>query len=134
MARNARVELFDPDEIAVVHAMNRTVRRCPLLGLDPSSGRNYDYRKRWIESELQRLAQNFGIDLLCYSVLSNHFHLVLRSRPDVVRQWSDTEVARRWLLICPKRRDASGNPKEPNEYELNSILKTLPKSKRFDPD
>ncbi len=131
MARNARVELFDPDEIAIVHAMNRTVRRCPLLGLDPTSGRNYDYRKRWIESELQRLAQNFGIDLLCYSVLSNHFHLVLRSRPDVVRQWSDTEVARRWLLICPKRRDASGNPKEPNEYELNSILKTPAKVKEI---
>ncbi len=49
----------------------------------------------------------------------------------MVRQWSDTEVARRWLLICPKRRDASGNPKEPNEYELNSILRTPAKVKEI---
>ena len=38
------------------------------------------------------------IDLLGFAVLSNHFHLILRSRPDVVGTWDDTEVARRWLL------------------------------------
>ena len=34
MARLARVELFAADEIAVVHVMNRVVRRCFLLGDD----------------------------------------------------------------------------------------------------
>lgn len=28
MARLARVEIFAADEVAIVHAMNRTVRRC----------------------------------------------------------------------------------------------------------
>ena len=37
--------------------------------------------------------------------MSNHFHLVLRSRPDVVAEWGDTDVARRWLMLCPVRRD-----------------------------
>ncbi len=62
-----------------------------------------------------------GIDLLCHAIMSNHFHLVLRSRPDVVALWDDSQVARRWLMLCPKRRDANRHPEEPNAFELNSI-------------
>jgi hypothetical protein len=76
------------------------------MGHDPVTGRNYAHRKQWVEDELKRLAAGFGIDLLVFSVLSNHFHLVLRSRPDVVATWEDTEVARRWLRLCPVKRDA----------------------------
>jgi hypothetical protein len=105
MARLKRVELFAAEEIAVVHVMNRVVRRCFLMGDDPVSGRNFDHRKQWIEAELDRCAANFGIDLIAFALLSNHFHLVLRSRPDVVQTWDDSEVARRWLMLCPKRSD-----------------------------
>ena len=45
MARMARAEVFSPDEVVVVHVMNRVVRRCFLLGNDPVSGKNYDHRK-----------------------------------------------------------------------------------------
>ena len=45
MAKMARAEVFAPDEVAVVHVMNRVVRRCYLLGNDPVSGKNYDHRK-----------------------------------------------------------------------------------------
>ena len=45
MARMARAEVFAPDEVAVVHVMNRVVRHCYLLGDDPVSGKNYDHRK-----------------------------------------------------------------------------------------
>ena len=74
-----------------------------------------------METELARLAKSFGIDLLYYAIMSNHFHLVLRSRPDVVAAWDDTEVARRWLMLCPKRKDQIGCAEVPNEYELNMI-------------
>lgn len=121
MARPARVEVFASDEIAIVHVMNRTVRRCFLMGSDPITGKNLDHRKTWMEFELEQLSRNIGIDLLCYAILSNHFHLVLRSRPDIVAQWDDTEVARRWLTLCPKRRDSSRRPEEPNQFELNTI-------------
>jgi REP element-mobilizing transposase RayT len=117
----ARAEVSAPDEVAVVHVMNRVVRRCYLLGDDPVSGKNYDHRKVMIENQLQRLAGAFGIDLLGFAIMSNHFHLILRSRPDVVLTWDDTEVARRWLLICPVRKNSAGDPEEPNEFELNSI-------------
>jgi len=54
-------------------------------------------------------------------ILANHFHLILRSRPDVVAIWDDTEVARRWLMLCPKRKNDDRSAKEPNKFELNSI-------------
>ena len=108
--------------------MARTNRRCFLLGDDLLTGKNFDHRKQWIEDKLQQLAASFGIDLLAFSCLSNHFHLVLRSRPDVVATWDDTEVARRWWSLCPQRKikskiegDKSWVPAEPTEWDLNSI-------------
>ncbi len=126
MARVAREEVFSPGEVAIVHVMNRVVRRCFLLGDDEVTGKNYDHRKVWIEELFRHFAACFGIDLLAFAILSNHFHVVPRSRPDVVGTWDDTEVARRWLLLCPLRRQDDGKPEEPNESELDSI--------RNDPD
>ena len=96
----ARMEAFAPDEIATIHVMNRVVRGCFLMGIDEFTGKNYDHRKTWVEKELKRLAAGFGIDLLNFAILSNHFHLILRSRPDVVATWDDAEVARRWWMLC----------------------------------
>jgi hypothetical protein len=121
MARVARAEVFAADEVAIVHVMNRTVRRCFLLGDDPVTGRNYDHRKQWIDDQLVHQSRYFGIDLLCQAILSNHFHLILRSRPDVVAEWDDTEVARRWLMLCPLRRDENHKPLDPRDEELNTI-------------
>ncbi len=121
MAKMPRKEVFSPNEIACVHLMNRAVRRCFLMGDDPISGKNFDHRKRWMEDKLQLQAAHFGIDLLGYAILSNHFHLVLRSRPDVVATWSDHEIARRWWMLCPKRKNADGSAKEPSRAEIHSI-------------
>ena len=126
MPQLAREEIFSPEEIACVHVMNRAVRRCFLMGDDPFTGRNFDHRKDWMESKLEWHAANFGIDLLGSAILSNHFHLILRSRPDVVQTWDNTEVARRWWNLCPKRKNRDGTPAEPRESDLNSI--------RNDPD
>ena len=122
MARISRADVFCSDEVAIVHVMNRTVRRCFLMGNDPLTGKNFDHRKAWMEKELERLAACFGIDLLTYAILSNHFHLILRSRPDVVQTWSDEEIACRWLTLCPIRKDDEGNAKKPNENEIKSIV------------
>lgn len=127
MARMARAEVFSPDEIAIVHVMNRTVRRCFLLGDDPISGKNFDHRKGWMEEQLAEQALYFGIDLICYALMSNHFHLILRSRPDVVATWDDAEVVRRWLMLCPKRKPSKRKPtqgrlQEPTEAEIKAIV------------
>ena len=121
MARLTRAELFDPLEVSVMHCINRCVRRCFLCGEDPATGRNYEHRKVWLEERLKFLAGQFGIDVLAFAIMSNHFHLVLRNRPDVVATWSDREVARRWLHVCPVRKNNDGTPAEPSEPELNAI-------------
>jgi len=130
MARLSRAEIFDPSEIAAVHTIAKTVRCCYLLGDDHLTGKKFDHRKQWFEDKLKQLAANFGIDLLAFACLSNHFHLVLRSRPDVVATWDDTEVARRWWSLCPKRKvkhEVDGQsiwiPAEPTEWDLNLIRK-----------
>lgn len=120
MAKLNRGEVIDPHEVTIAHVYSRTVRRCFLFGDDALTGKNYDHRKVWIEELLEHFSAWFAIDLLSYSILSNHYHLVLRSRPDIVKTWDDTTVARRWLMICPKRKK-DGKPREPNEKELNSI-------------
>lgn len=84
MARTNRSEVFSPDESAIVHVISRVVRRCFLLGDDPLTGKNYDHCKLWIEKLLQHHAMFFGIDLLCFALLSNHFHLILKSPPEIV--------------------------------------------------
>jgi hypothetical protein len=123
MARLTRKEVFSLEEVAIIHVINRVVRRCFLIGNDPVTGKNYDHRKEMIEKLFEHFAGLFALDLLAYAILSNHFHAVLRSRPDVVATWSDLEVARRWMLICPKRKHLDGTPKEPTLSELNAILR-----------
>lgn len=71
MARPNRSEVISPDESCIVHVISRMVRRCFLLGDDPLTGKNYDYRKEWIENLLQHQAKHFGIDLLCFGLLLN---------------------------------------------------------------
>ncbi len=121
IARPNRSEVFSPDESCIVHVVSRVVRRCFLLGDDPLTGKNYDHRKLWIEKLLQHHAMFFGIDLLCFALMSNHFHLVLRSQPEFVTTWNNREVARRWLMLCPKRKLRDDSPAELKETEINSI-------------
>jgi hypothetical protein len=117
----ARCEVVDLAKVAVCHVYSRVTRRCFLLGDDPVSGKNFDHRKVWIEGYLRQFAACFGIDLIGFAILSNHFHMILRTRPDVVATWSDEEVARRWMLLCPHRRNPDGTPMEPSEPEIKSI-------------
>jgi hypothetical protein len=121
MPRIRRRFLAEPAEIGVYHCINRCVRRSFLCGTDPVSGKDYEHRRQWLQDRLQFLAGQFGLDVLGFAVLSNHFHVVVRNRPDVVANWSDADVARRWWSLFPKRRDDDGKPKVPTDFELQMI-------------
>ena len=41
----------------------------------------------------------FSVDLCAYAVMSNHYHVVIRIDADAVKQWTDQEVANRWMQI-----------------------------------
>ena len=121
MARLARRLIVDEDQVGVFHICQRVVRRSHLCGTDSVSGKCYDYRREWIQKRLAFLASVFGIDVLAFAVMSNHLHLVLRNRPDVVAKWSDEEVAWRWWNLFPKRKDKQGQPMPPRPSDLDMI-------------
>ena len=84
MPRMARGEYLNPAEVQIVPAVQRCVRRAYLCGKDEVTGKSFEHRRAWIRDRLEVLASIFGIDCLTYTVMSNHLHVVLRSRPDVV--------------------------------------------------
>ena len=91
------------------------------FGFDWLTGRDYSYRKGWVRDRLKQLAGAMAIDVLDYAVLGNHLHVVLRNRPDLVGSWSDEEVARRWWLVCPLRRNPDGTIPDPKPCELGLL-------------
>ncbi len=117
-----RREIVTHDEVGVYHCIARCVRRAFLCGVDPVSGVDHEHRKEWIGERLQQLAAVFAIDICSYAVMSNHLHVVLRGRPDLVQDWSDEEVAIRWKRLYPPRDPATGSPIEPAECDLAMIV------------
>ncbi len=122
MARTARSDEFNPLEVSVVHCTNRCVRQAFLCGYDRATGRDYGHRKIWMEDRLEFLARWFAIDVLGYAILDNHFHVILRNRPDVVREWSDEKVARHWLMLCPCRKNKKRMPMTPKNDEIRALV------------
>ncbi len=121
MARARRCDVFDPETIGVYHCFNRIVRRSFLCGFDPVTHRDYSHRREWLRQRLMYLAQHFAVDVLGYAILSNHYHLVLRNRPDKVQAMSDADVVRSWLRICPSsQRRPDGTADEPTPAEVRA--------------
>jgi hypothetical protein len=121
MGRVTRSELFHPSEIAIIHAVQRCVRRAYLAGFDEKTGKDFSFRREWIRRRMEALASVFGVDVLTYAIMSNHMHLILRNRPDVVSAWSDREVAIRWLRVFPGRR-LEEHLAEPTENDVNMLV------------
>ena len=107
-----RNEIVRPDEVALYHCWNRCVRRAFLCGRDKLTGIDYEYRRDWIRDFEESLATLFAIEVGFHAEMSNHLHLVLRTRPDVVATWSDEELVHRWLQIShlTKSRDGTIKP------------------------
>ncbi len=78
------------------HCVSRCVRRAFLCGRDESTGKDYEHRRKWIEEEILRLAGIFALDVSAYSVMHNHFHVILYINTDRSECWSESEVIDRW--------------------------------------
>jgi hypothetical protein len=118
MPAYARKQIVDETEVGIYHCVSRCVRRAFLCGQDALTGRSYDHRKVWIQGRLEELAAILAVDVLGFSVMSNHLHLLLRNRPDIAARWSDEQVARRWWRLHPGRHNEDGSPAEPEPHEL----------------
>jgi len=87
------------DDTPYYHCISRCVRRAFLCGKDSHTGFDFEHRRQWIVDRIKLLCSVFAVDLCAYSIMSGHYHVVIRIDVDEVKQWSDTEVARRWMKI-----------------------------------
>jgi REP element-mobilizing transposase RayT len=87
------------DATPYYHCICRCVRRAFLCGEDKSTGQNFDHRKQWLVDKITLLSTIFAIELCAYSIMSNHYHLVLKVNKDLVSQWGDKGVALRWMQL-----------------------------------
>jgi len=82
----------------------RNLLRWRIHADDNKAGKDFSFRREWIRRRIESLASVFGIDVLTHAIISNHVHLILRNRRDVVSAWSDIEFAFRWLKVFSGRR------------------------------
>ena len=73
--------LVDPDSACDYHLASRCVQRAFLCGRDPHTGRDQSHRRRWLVDRVEALAPWFAVDVHAYTVMANHFHLVVRHDP-----------------------------------------------------
>ena len=118
----ARSRLVQEGLEGTYHCISRCVRRAFLCGLDKVNDKNYEHRRKWIYSRLVEMAGIFTIDVCGFSVMENHLHVVLRTRPNLSNRCTDEEIAIRWWRLFPKRRTTDNRAAEPTEEELAFIL------------
>jgi REP element-mobilizing transposase RayT len=130
MGRPKRAEQFSALEVGLVHVCSRCVRRSYLAGLDVVSGKDYGYRREWIRRRMELLCSVFALDMLTYAIMSNHIHLILRTRPDVTETWTDEEIAFRWLRVFPGQRIES-HLADPTDAAVEMLVNTPGKIKQL---
>ena len=118
----ARSEIVAKGEVRVYHCWSRCVWRAFLCGRDSLSGIDYEYRRSSIVTLQQTLARLFGVGIAFHAELSNHIHIIVRTRPDVVDNWSDQQVVRRWLIIAKLKRRGTYEMVEPTQKELDAEM------------
>jgi len=88
---------------ATYHAMSRIVGGQMLLG---------DREKEVLRKMLWQVADFCGVEVLTYSIMTNHFHVLVRV-PEKNRRVSNVELLRRFKVLYPK----------PTKYQTASFLR-----------
>ncbi len=102
MGRRIR-RLVSKKSTVIHHAMSRIVGGQMLLG---------DREKEVLRRLLWRVADFSGVEVLTYSIMSNHFHVLVRV-PEKDRAVSDAELLRRFKVLYPK----------PTRYQTASFVR-----------
>lgn len=127
----ARNKVVQEGEIGVYHVWSRCAQQLHLMGHEEHSRIDFGHRREWLESLLRYQAQVFAIDVANFTILSNHFHLVVRTRPDVVETWDDIAVATRWKLAWPSFDELTGAwSRDVDDRMIDRLLADSEKFKR----
>ncbi len=73
MPAGSRGEVVIKGEVGVYHCWNRCVQRAFLCGTDPVTGRDYEYRREWIQQTEQLLARLFAVEVAFHAELFKDF-------------------------------------------------------------
>lgn len=95
----SRASLVCVEDTPYYHCVGRCVRRAFLCGFDERSQRSYEHRRVWMSERLARLTETFAIDVCSYALMSNHYHLVVRLKPERTESWSSRDIVERWLTL-----------------------------------
>ncbi len=120
----ARAKLVDSTTPLYYHLVSRCVRESWLCGVDTRTGKDYSHRKAWLVKRIKQLAQYYAVEVMAYTVMSNHFHLVVYYDPLACLTWSDEEVIRRWTQAHPIMRN--GTPDATANAVRSSMLLAQP--------
>ncbi|BAM05096.1 transposase [Phycisphaera mikurensis] len=110
--RQIRSHVLVESRPAIYHVTSRCSRSLHLLvpgrgGKTPDPpAEPADLRKQLVMAQLDRLTEATTVEVLGFSLMNNHVHLILRTDPRGAEAWSAEEVVRRWLRIHPKRNRA----------------------------
>lgn len=118
-----RCDIVDAENPGVYHCISRCVRREALLSCPT--------RRAWIVARLDWLAARMAVDVISFAVMENHLHLLLRIRPDIVRSWTDHEVARLRLALLPNRRRRARQGLHPDGEPAPEEIDALASSPRL---
>jgi REP element-mobilizing transposase RayT len=94
--RKAQVSL---ETTPYYHCVSRCVRRAFLCGVDTHTGQSYEHRRQWIVDRIKQLTDIFAIDTCTFSVMSNHYHVILHVDVERATEWCEQDVIERWVRL-----------------------------------
>jgi REP element-mobilizing transposase RayT len=123
-SRKTQVSL---DATRYYHCSSRCARRAFLCGKDAVTGQSFAHRRQWIEDKLMELETVFAIYLCAFSVMHNHYHVVLFIDKLTADNWDALEVVERWHLLLSgtlySQRFSKGELlTEPEQVNLNASI------------
>ncbi|WP_119396260.1 transposase [Salinibius halmophilus] len=95
----ARCEQILLTQTLFYHCICRCVRQAFLCGIDQHSQRSYDHRRLWIVNRIRALTEVFCINVAAYSVMSNHYHIVLFVDTERAKNLSNEQVVAQWYKL-----------------------------------
>jgi hypothetical protein len=87
------------EETPYYHCISRSIRLAFLYDEETHTNKSYEYQRQWIADRIIQLTDILAIGSCAYSVLSNHYYVILHVDTERAAGWSGQEVIERWELI-----------------------------------
>ncbi|MFT4927621.1 MAG: REP element-mobilizing transposase RayT [Phenylobacterium sp.] len=95
----SRQSIVDLDSTLYYHCISRCVRQAYLCGKDKFSGKNFSHRREWLTERVLWLSSFFSIGICAFSVMENHYHIVLKVNRNHALLLTEAEIVRRWTSV-----------------------------------